>query len=178
MQQAVQQQYVSNIRCAQRTNRVSPSHAQAAGGHGPERKQRIDWMYEGPMQSTQDQQAEANEYLMGKEVRRARSRVRSSSPVFFNQFSPIICAVIFCADCRIVVCGDHFCNSSTSRSSSSSSSSSSRAAVAFPVAACAVAAVALAAASSRMTLIALLSLLPFFISYTLPSPIPTGCFFL
>ncbi|CAM9726949.1 unnamed protein product, partial [Laminaria digitata] len=42
---------------------------QAAGGHGPERKQRIDWMYEGPMQSTQDQQAEANEYLMGKEFK-------------------------------------------------------------------------------------------------------------
>lgn len=43
--------------------------AQAAGGHGPERKQRIDWMYEGPMQTTQDQEAESNEYLMGKEVR-------------------------------------------------------------------------------------------------------------
>ncbi|CAN0322872.1 unnamed protein product, partial [Hapterophycus canaliculatus] len=26
-------------------------------------------MYEGPMQSAQDQQAESNEYLMGKEVR-------------------------------------------------------------------------------------------------------------
>lgn len=46
--------------------------AQAAGGHGPERKQRIDWMYEGPMQTTQDREAESNEYLMGKEVRPAR----------------------------------------------------------------------------------------------------------
>ena len=62
--------------CAQKT--VACPRAQAAGGHGPERKQRIDWMYEGPMQSTQDQQAEANEYLMGKEVTRAgRLRVCS-----------------------------------------------------------------------------------------------------
>lgn len=45
------------------------ANAQAAGGHGPERKQRIDWMYEGPMQTSQDQQAEADEYLMGKKVR-------------------------------------------------------------------------------------------------------------
>lgn len=49
-------------------------NAQAAGGHGPERKQRIDWMYEGPMQTTQDQKAEADEYLLGKEVSSLRVR--------------------------------------------------------------------------------------------------------
>ncbi|CAM9819179.1 unnamed protein product [Discosporangium mesarthrocarpum] len=42
---------------------------QAAGGHRQERKERIDWMYEGPMQSTQDRQAEAHEYLLGKEFK-------------------------------------------------------------------------------------------------------------
>ncbi|CAM9504672.1 unnamed protein product [Choristocarpus tenellus] len=42
---------------------------QAAGGHAAERKERIDWMYEGPMQSSQDRQAEANEYLLGKEFK-------------------------------------------------------------------------------------------------------------
>lgn len=41
----------------------------AAGGHAPERKERIDWMYEGPMRSAEEKEAEANEYLLGKEVR-------------------------------------------------------------------------------------------------------------
>lgn len=50
----------------------SPVTVQAAGGHGPERKERLDWMYEGPMQSAADKEAEANEYLLGKEVRGVR----------------------------------------------------------------------------------------------------------
>lgn len=64
---------------------------QAAGGHGPERKERIDWMYEGPMQSAQDKQAEANEYLLGKEVSaRAVNMNHTSWVTELNAFSIVL----------------------------------------------------------------------------------------
>lgn len=67
---------------------------QAAGGHGPERKERIDWMYEGPMQSAQDKQAEANEYLLGKEVSaRAVNMDHTSWVTKFNAF-PLHCGLL------------------------------------------------------------------------------------
>lgn len=72
--------FCSSLVCST-TITVACPRAQAAGGHGPEKKQRVDWMYEGPMQSTVDQQAEANEYLMGKEVTRAGRRVVCSAMI-------------------------------------------------------------------------------------------------